>query len=38
MAIVFDSSAVPAFLFEEPGRERTVPDLPGGLALAEVER
>ena len=34
MAKVFDSSAVLAFLFEEPGGERTVPDLPGGLMSA----
>jgi len=34
MAKVFDSSAVLAFLFEEPGGERTIPDLPGGLMSA----
>ena len=34
MAKVFDSSAVLAFLYEEPGWEKTLADLPGGLLSA----
>jgi PIN domain nuclease of toxin-antitoxin system len=34
MAKVFDSSAILAFLYEEPGWEKILPDLPGGLISA----
>ena len=34
MAKVFDSSAVLAFLYEEPGWEKVLPDLPGGVMSA----
>ena len=34
MAKVFDSSAALAFLYEEPGWEKVLPDLPGGVMSA----